>query len=340
MYYKGTVRKYCDVYSSAYNEQERVIPILRDLVIKDKNLPEAESRLLSLPCFKGFYNNLKSATEKTNFRRHMRKYLKMYLPDCVFEISGTNRYTIISYEARIIARNPIKRGEEIRYLEGTRAIMTMAEDRDEILQDFSVIKTSRNNATSYLCGPASFLNHDCDSNARFVTTGTSRMSIVATSDIEIGNEITVPYDKDFFGIENCDCLCKTCEDWCRNGWSKKDQAHCAVEIEPRYPSRQKKVKPKGTGGLFTSLGLGLHLPVDIRASPGPKGSLRVPGDYLCFASKITWTHLQECLVDTSLRSDSIRDSCPMCTSHRNLYGYHWPKTKPKGRQDIEERRYF
>jgi hypothetical protein len=104
--------------------------ILRDVVIKEKDLRRAESQLLALPSLKRFSDNLKSAGEKNDFRQHMRRYLNIYLPDCPFEISGTNRYEMTTHEATIIARKPIKAGQAIKYLCGIRAILTEEEEND------------------------------------------------------------------------------------------------------------------------------------------------------------------------------------------------------------------
>jgi histone-lysine N-methyltransferase SUV420H len=100
------------------------------VVIKEKDLRRAESQLLALPSLKRFLDNLKSAREKNDFRQYMRRYLNIYLPDCPFEISGTNRYKMTTHEATIIARKPIKTGEEIKYLCGIWAILTEEEEDD------------------------------------------------------------------------------------------------------------------------------------------------------------------------------------------------------------------
>jgi hypothetical protein len=115
--------------------------ILRDVVIKEKDLPGAESQLLELPSLKRFSDNLKSAEEKDDFRRQMRRYLSIYLPDCPFEISGTNRYAMKTHEVTIIERKTIKTGEEIKYLSGIRAIST--EEETLLEGDVALLLSSR-----------------------------------------------------------------------------------------------------------------------------------------------------------------------------------------------------
>ena len=214
------------MYSSTHADQQSVISILRDVVIKEKDLPGAERQLLALPSLKNFFDSFKSATEKADFQRHIRRNLGLYMPDCAFEISGTNRYTIDTHEARVISRKQIGNGEEIKYLCGIRTILTTDEedDLDERGQNFSIVETTRNKATSLLSGPARLVNHDCGANSRLTTTGTSGVKIIAIRDIRIGEEITVQYATGFFGDNNCKCLCKTCEDQLRNGWGLEGRA--------------------------------------------------------------------------------------------------------------------
>jgi histone-lysine N-methyltransferase SUV420H len=102
-------------------------------------------------------------------------------------------------------------------------------------RDFSIVVSSRNKSASLFLGPARFANHDCGANARLMTTGSAGMEIIAVRDIEIGEEITVSYGKsshssdarkfliletgeNYFGEDNCECLCVTCEENCQNGW--------------------------------------------------------------------------------------------------------------------------
>lgn len=186
-----------------------------------KNIPEAERKLLELPGLKKYLANLRTPREKEWFRRHLRKYIQIYHPDCPFEVTTTNRYIITEHEAAICARKPIKAGQEIKFLSGTLVSMTKEEEFDLGLtrKDFSVVMSSRRKTPSFFLGPARFANHDCDANGRLVTRGTEGMSVMATRNIEEGEEITVSYGDDYFGIDNCECLCLTCEHAVRNGWS-------------------------------------------------------------------------------------------------------------------------
>jgi histone-lysine N-methyltransferase SUV420H len=176
-----------------------------------------------LPGLKKFSDALKTDKEKEDFRKHLRKYMSIYLPDCPFEVSSTNRYTVSTHEASVTARKYIKKNETIKYLCGVQ--ITMTEEEEEFIKqsrrDFSIVCSGRNlNARpSLFLGPGRFANHDCNANARLQTSGKDGMEIRAFRDIEIGEEITVSYGDHFFDEDNSSCLCKTCEDLCRNGWT-------------------------------------------------------------------------------------------------------------------------
>jgi len=148
----------------------------------------------------------------------------MYMTDCPWEVSTTNRYTITTYEAAVTARKRIKQGETIKYLTGTLVPLTAEEDTDlELTQrNFSIVVSSRKKNSSIFLGPARFSNHDCDANGRLVTRGTDGMEVIAMKNIEVGDEITVSYGDDYFGRGNIECLCHTCEKAERNGWTSRE----------------------------------------------------------------------------------------------------------------------
>ncbi|KAJ5668984.1 Histone-lysine N-methyltransferase set9 [Penicillium macrosclerotiorum] len=221
-YFWTTTRKNRNKYNSARGIHDDDVGhiLLHDIAVA-KDVVTAERKLLDLPGLKKYLANLRSSREKDWFRRHLRKYIQMYHPDCPFEVTTTNRYIITQPEAAICARKFIKAGQEIKYLSGTLVAMTKEEEMDLGLtrKDFSVVMSSRRKTPSFFLGPARFANHDCNANGRLVTRGTEGMSVMATRNIHEGEEITVSYGEDYFGIDNCECLCFTCERANRNGWS-------------------------------------------------------------------------------------------------------------------------
>lgn len=145
----------------------------------------------------------------------------MYSPDAGFEVSSTNRYNPLSPEASIISRRAFRRGEPIKYLTGAMVRMSSAEE-DAFTHgatDFSIIYSSRVGGMSLLLGPARFVNHDCEPNAKFVTTNKDNVTLVLERDVDVGEELTVKYADDYFGEGNKECLCRTCEVQMRNGWA-------------------------------------------------------------------------------------------------------------------------
>ncbi|KAI6772854.1 hypothetical protein HG530_003812 [Fusarium avenaceum] len=206
--------------------EEEITKILQEEVVLKKDLDSAEKRLLTTNGLKRFHNGLKTDKEKEDFRRHLRRYVQIYLPDCPWEVSSTNRYTIVSHEAAVTARRAIRRNEAIKYLSGVQVVITPEEEKAISSQkkDFSIVVSSRSKCTSLFMGPARFANHDCEANAKLMRTSHSGIEIVATRAIEAGEEITVTYGDNYFGDNNCECLCRTCEELLRNAWEPEEGA--------------------------------------------------------------------------------------------------------------------
>ncbi|KAF6224962.1 hypothetical protein HO133_010157 [Letharia lupina] len=221
VYFWTTIRKNRAKYNLTRGISEYdVCSILLHDVIVGKDSHKAEASLLQLAGFKKYFGLLKTEREKEDFRRHMRKYINIWLPDCPFEVSTTNRYTIVTQEASTTARRSIKQGDSIKYLCGNLVAMTPEEEKDLDLtrRDFSIVMSSRKKTPSLFLGPARFSNHDCNANARLVTRGSDGMQVYAVRNIRVGEEITVNYGENYFGEGNCECLCGTCEAEGRNGW--------------------------------------------------------------------------------------------------------------------------
>ncbi|KAI1813919.1 hypothetical protein GGS20DRAFT_446110 [Poronia punctata] len=226
-YYWTTIPKNRPSYHPSRGvREEEVTKIIQSHLIVDPDVEVAESKLLQLDGLRRFYGGLRTPKEQDDFRAHLRRYMQIYLPDCPYEVSSTNRYTIYNHEAAIMARKYIKRGQPVKYLSGIQVMITEKEDKElaKRKKDFSVIISARNKCAALFMGPARFANHDCDANARLMITGQAGIEIVATRDIQAGEEITVSYAENYFGEDNCECLCRTCEEKCANGWSQAEGA--------------------------------------------------------------------------------------------------------------------
>lgn len=180
---------------------------------RKEGLLKAVLDITSLPDLQEFCKIL-TPDEQKHFQQHLRKYIEIYMPDCPFEISSTNRYTITLHEATVIARQPIKKSAAIKYLGGTRVRLTREEEAAETKPpngNFSIVVQDRNNATSLFLGPARFLNHECKkASAKLLPSGRAGMEVIAVRDIQVGEEITVSYGDHYF--DDDECRCKTCDE--------------------------------------------------------------------------------------------------------------------------------
>ena len=236
--------------------------LLLNQLIDTKDPEKVEKSLLNLPGLKRYTSTLPTSGEKEQFRHHFRKYINIYSTDCPFEVSTTNRYTITTYEAAVTARRRIKQGETIKYLTGTLVPLTAEEsaDLDLTQRNFSIVVSSRKKNSSIFLGPARFANHDCHANGRLVTRGNDGMEVVAMKNIEVGDEITVTYGEDYFGPNNEDCLCHTCEKNVRNGWTsaaafgapRSEASTPAQEVNGFYHSGNKRKYEADSATDFSS----------------------------------------------------------------------------------------
>jgi histone-lysine N-methyltransferase SUV420H len=103
--------------------------VIREQVIWDKDPVEAVQQLLDLPGLRKYVAGLREEKDKEQFKRHLRRYVNIYMPDCPFEVTTTNRYTITDHEASITARRDINPREEIKYLTGVQVAMTEEQEK-------------------------------------------------------------------------------------------------------------------------------------------------------------------------------------------------------------------
>ncbi|KAI8967166.1 hypothetical protein BDF20DRAFT_908518 [Mycotypha africana] len=117
-------------------------------------------------------------------------------------------------EACLIATKEWHTGDEMRLLTGMIACLDPDSDAELRMRnrDFSVMWSTRKNCNCLFLGPARFANHDCDSNCKFIAMGQNVITFKVLKDIHLGEEITVYYGKHYFGQDNSECKCKTCEE--------------------------------------------------------------------------------------------------------------------------------
>ncbi|KAK1004427.1 histone lysine methyltransferase Set9 [Friedmanniomyces endolithicus] len=254
VYFWSTIRKLNPTYHPSRGvAEDSLTDILRHHLIAARDPLAAHTQLLLLPGIAKYHRQLRTEDEKEHFERHLRKYINIYLPDCPFEVGTTNRYTVLTAEAAIYARKPIRKGEAVKYLSGIQVAMTEAEER--LLSsrtDFSIVLSSRRKRPSLFLGPARFANHDCDSNARLNTSGPHGIHIVARRDIGVGEEITVEYGEDYFGEGNGECLCGSCERAGRNGWDPKGPVLRGEESESEEEGEEEEMVGVGSRGRSKS----------------------------------------------------------------------------------------
>ncbi|KAL4917226.1 Alpha/Beta hydrolase protein [Aspergillus aurantiobrunneus] len=275
--------------------------LLHDVIIA-KDVGTAERKILDLSGMRRYLTKLPNDREKDWFRKHLRKYIQIYLPDSPFEVTTTNRYTITEHEAAICARKFVPQGQEIKYLSGTLVPMTKEEeqDLDSKRKDFSIVMSSRRKTPSFFLGPARFANHDCNANGRLVTRGSEGMQVVATRDIYTGEEITVSYGEDYFGIDNCECLCLSCERAVRNGWAQNpDSEPQSKASSPDFASTEGYLTPRKR-----------KAPMDADSDTSPYSTPRKRGKFTPRSSKLRSQLSLTEEVAISIESEALHTSTP------------------------------
>ncbi|KAL1914766.1 uncharacterized protein VTP21DRAFT_8024 [Calcarisporiella thermophila] len=203
-------RKLHPDYRKARVRSDQIVDIIRRHVIREGKLTPAVEELLNIEYITTFLCR-KSQKQVLDFSQHIRRYLCMYLPNAGYEISHTLRYSSKA-EACIIATRRWHVGDEIRLCTGVIATLTPEELQTlNNGRDFSIMYSSRRGSMCLLLGPARFVNHDCDSNCKFIGCGQNTISFKVKRDIQVGEEITTYYGPNYFGVGNCECMCATCE---------------------------------------------------------------------------------------------------------------------------------
>lgn len=74
--------------------EEEITSIIQQHLVVQPNLQTAEDKLLATNGLGKFYRALKTDAEKEDFRRHMRRYMQIYLPDCPYEVAADRKSVV------------------------------------------------------------------------------------------------------------------------------------------------------------------------------------------------------------------------------------------------------
>ena len=222
VYYWSKTRKQKDTATHRRAVSEKALTdILRRHLINVHNLQETEEKLLAMEGFQRFLKSLSTNDERAAFLEHLRLYIDLWRTDTPFEVSTTNRYARDLIESKVTARDMISRGHYVKGLSGTMVMLSEQEAEGLVNANKAVSLVQLNQKQRwFFLGPARFVNHDCHPNAKLVFDADRRsISVKVIEDIKPGQEITVGYGKNFFGPGNIECLCVSCEESIRGGWS-------------------------------------------------------------------------------------------------------------------------
>ncbi|WVR05856.1 hypothetical protein IAU60_002882 [Kwoniella sp. DSM 27419] len=85
-------------------------------------------------------------------------------------------------------------------------------------RDFSIVWSGLKRCYQLFLGPARFLNHDCNPNVELLRQG-KFVTFRVIRPIRVGDELTTFYGDNYFGRGNIECLCLTCEQAEKGGFT-------------------------------------------------------------------------------------------------------------------------
>ncbi|KAJ3176542.1 Histone-lysine N-methyltransferase set9 [Geranomyces variabilis] len=298
-----------------------------------------------------FFGNL-TAGQLSTFAEHAKRYFAMYLPKAGFEITSTRRYASTGKaEACIKATDEFNPGDEIRACTGFIAQLSGEDEEHLANRDFSVMYSSAKSSNCLFLGPARFVNHDCDPNCEFFSSNprANLISFKVKKHIELGEEITTFYGESYFGENNKECLCATCERLSRGGFTGTRDIHQVLgdnDIALPVVSRLRRNQARAQSWSYSMESVFGTYGSETFEDRAPKCDTTVAAS--------TCEHCVSCreAIETNVAANDAADTeepsngttpesssdssgasaksseCARCTRHFKIFGVPWPDRKP------------
>uniref|UniRef100_A0A914QFG8 [histone H4]-N-methyl-L-lysine(20) N-methyltransferase n=1 Tax=Panagrolaimus davidi TaxID=227884 RepID=A0A914QFG8_9BILA len=182
--------------------------------IYDGDILKVYRGLYSLKFTRDFLEG-RSPKARQHFRDHLLRFIAMFRYDAGYTVSDCSRYAHEgNVGAKLISTKYWKKDDVIEMLVGVIGNLEEEEERELLVpgvNDFSVLMSQRKKKAQLWLGPGAFLNHDCNPNCQFLSNKINTATITVLRDLNPGDELFIFYGPAFFGENNCDCECQTCE---------------------------------------------------------------------------------------------------------------------------------
>ena len=226
-----------------------------DGVKSSRDSDEVVDQLLNLPWTKVVTRNM-GGQEKKILKTHLVRYLEGFQTEnAEFKIEKTNRYAMEGFQgAKIVAGKEVKKGAKISSLRGATAPISPEQEKalgDRGVDTSCVIWSQVSKSLLIISGPTCFINHDHDPNCRWFVLPKGEICFEATRRIKEGEEMTIDYGPCYFGRDNKNCQCLTCEDQ-KKGWFRKRKSGERNDVDLYTEDEEKRIVKVGKLSSFFS----------------------------------------------------------------------------------------